>query len=654
MKKLILHAIYSLFIFSGIMACRERDNILAGASTLEEVSIYDIQESSVNLASAIAKSANSPIIEHGFTYSKTNENPEVDNTSDKRGAIDPITPTPIAFTGTLRGLESNTEYFVRAFASTASGTSYSPTSKFKTSDIKQPQVLTVAAENINFNSAIVKGSITAKGTYPISEYGLVWGNNANPTIDLETKSFTRNDINNYPSSFTANAVGLNPKTTYNFRAYVISNGVTSYGANMTFTTSDIVQPGVQTGNSSEITVNSAKLEGVITSRGTHSISERGVVWSTEANPTTGNSKAAIPGDVNDFPNNYALIAGGLQLNTTYHYRAYVIMNGTTSYGENRTFKTLDMFAPAIRTDDGPRVGENAATVWGTLTSGGSHPITEYGICWNTSANPTTANSKKTYNGDVGGFPRQFDAFIDNLRPATTYHYRAYVIMNGVTSYGENKSFTTSVSEPRVSTGDVFNISGRGTVLTGTVTSQGSYAITEIGIVYGNVQNPTTANTKLSKSGSGITYPHSFEFTERGGLPGNSTLYFRAYVISNGNTYYGESKVAKAIPPSLSTGNNTLSNSIYTLRGTINSLGTYGIREYGIVWSSTSSTPTVSHNKLAITTAPNSFPSNFTRTLNHSTIGNCQSVVYRAYAITTDGITHYSSDVNKFATAGCIH
>jgi hypothetical protein len=654
MKKSIVYAIYSLFILSGIMACRERDDILAGASTLEEVSIYDIQESSVNLASAIAKSANSPIIEHGFTYSKTNENPEVDDTSDKRGAIDPITPTPISFTGTLNGLETNTEYFVRAFASTANGTSYSPTSKFKTSDIKQPQVLTVTAENISFSSAILKGSITAKGTYPITEYGLVWGNNVNPTVDLETKSSTKNDINNFPSSFTVTAGGLSANTTYNFRAYVVSNGITSYGANMSFKTSDILQPGVQTGNSADITVNSAKLEGVITSKGTHSISERGVVWSTEANPTTDNPKAYIAGDINDFPNSYALIAGGLQLNTIYHYRAYVIMNGTTSYGENKTFKTSDILAPGIRTDDGPKVGENVATVWGTLTSKGSHPITEYGICWNTSANPTTSNSKKSYTGDVGGFPRQFDAFIENLRPATTYHYRAFVIMNGITTYGENKSFTTGVSEPNVSTGDVFNISGRGTVLTGTVSSQGSYPITEIGIVYGPNNNPTTANTKLSKSGSGVTFPHNYEFVERGGFSGSGAVYFRAYVISNGKTYYGESKLARASPPSLTAGNSTLSGSTYTLRGTISTAGTLGIKEYGIVWSSSVNTPTVSHNKLAINSAPAGYPVNITGTLAHGTIGSCKSVSFRSYAITTDGTVYYSSNVGGFRTGGCVN
>lgn len=651
--KTFLYRVSSLFfVFTALNGCKDK---IPNAIPIEfaETSGTNITEFTVTLSSAITKSGSQEISDHGFAFSASSETPDISAGSIKKGAVDMTTPTPIEFSGTLNGLEANTEYFVRPYAVTAQATHFGNVLKVKTLDISQPAIKTDGSEAVTHNSARLKGSIGAKGTHPITEYGLVWATAANPTTSVTTKYSVKSNVTTFPAAFNTTASNLTPNTTYNFRAYVISDGVTTYGANTTVRASAVNPPAITTGNADNITVSSARLGGTITTAGTLAITERGVVWGASANPTTANQKASVSGNVTTFPHNYTVNANGLNMNTTYNYRAYVISNGVTTYGENKTFKTSEQVAPGIRTDDGPKIGDNVATVWGTLTARGSHPISEYGICWNTSANPTTGNSKKTYSGDVTVFPKQFDALMENLNPATTYHYRAYVIMNGTTTYGDNKSFVSSVSEPRVTTGDVFSISGRGTVLTGSVNSQGSFPITEIGIVYGPNNNPTTSNTRLSKSGSGVTYPHNYEFLVQGGFSGTGAVYFRAYVISNGTTYYGASKIARALPPGLSTGTNSLSGSAYTLRGSVNSAGTYPIREYGIVWSSTSNTPTTSHNKLAVTGSP-SIPINFTRTLAISTIGYCRGVTYRAYAITTDGTTYYAPTSASFSTGGCVN
>ncbi len=56
--------------------------------------------------------------------------------------------------------------------------------------------------------------------------------------------------------------------------------------------------------------------------------------------------------------------------------------------------------------------------------------------------------------------------------------------------------------PTLSTGDVFVITGRGTVATGTITSAGGYSLTEAGIVYGTNSNPSVNDVKVSSSQSG--------------------------------------------------------------------------------------------------------------------------------------------------------
>lgn len=642
----------AMMLLLAVSACRDNTVLAPGVPTLAKPEVSDIENFQAKVSGSISKMGSADITQHGFILATSKDDKKIDDKAIKKGTISRTTPPPIPFTETLGSLAPGTEYFVWAYASTAEGDAFSEAVSFKTEEAFSPGLTTNSADNITHNAARLKGTLTSKGTYPITEYGLVWATSANPATSVTTKYSVKNNVTNFPTAFNTTVSNLSPNTTYNFRAYVISNGVTTYGANTTFKTTAINPPAIATGNADNITVSSARLGGTLTTAGTVAITERGVVWSTSANPTTTHGKASISGNVTTFPNNYTVNATGLTLNTTYNYRAYVISNGVTTYGENKTFKTSEQFAPAIRTDDGPKVGENVATAWGTLTAKGSHPISEYGLCWNTSANPTTSHTKKSYSGDVTTFPKQFDAFMENLNPGTTYHYRAYVIMNGTTTYGENKSFTTGVAEPRVTTGDIFSISGRGTVMTGTVNSQGSFPITEIGIVYGPTNNPTTSNTKLSKSGSGVTFPHNYDFVVQG-FGGTGAVYFRAYVISNGKTYYGTSKIARAQAPGLSTGTHSLSGSTYTLRGSITSAGTHAIREYGIVWSSTSNTPTTSHNKLSVTTTP-SVPLNFTRTITISAIGSCRSVTYRAYAITTDGTTHYASTTGSFGTGGCVN
>jgi hypothetical protein len=45
------------------------------------------------------------------------------------------------------------------------------------------------------------------------------------------------------------------------------------------------------------------------------------------------------GDVTTFPKSFQVYAQGLVDDNLYHYRAFVTMNGVTTYGADKTFKT---------------------------------------------------------------------------------------------------------------------------------------------------------------------------------------------------------------------------------------------------------------------------------------------------------------------------
>jgi len=79
---------------------------------------------------------------------------------------------------------------------------------------------------------------------------------------------------------------------------------------------------------------------------------------------------------------------------------------------------------------------------GNVTNKGSSDVTEKGLVWSTSANPTIALTTKTKNGSGTG---AFTASIKDLSSGTKYYVRAYAINAKGTAYGNQVEFTTSGS-----------------------------------------------------------------------------------------------------------------------------------------------------------------------------------------------------------------
>jgi PKD repeat protein len=79
-----------------------------------------------------------------------------------------------------------------------------------------------------------------------------------------------------------------------------------------------------------------------------------------------------------------------------------------------------------------------ATGGGNVISDGGSAITARGICWSTSANPTTAGNHTTEPGTTGIFTSN----MTGLTSSTTYHVRAYATNSIGTAYGNEVVFTT--------------------------------------------------------------------------------------------------------------------------------------------------------------------------------------------------------------------
>ena len=96
--------------------------------------------------------------------------------------------------------------------------------------------------------------------------------------------------------------------------------------------------------------------------------------------------------------------------------------------------------PVVTTTDASSITTTSAVSGGNVISEGATAVTERGIVWSLSPNPTTADNKIM---DANGGTGSYAVTITGLTPSTTYYVRAYAINSHGTSYGDNKSFTTS-------------------------------------------------------------------------------------------------------------------------------------------------------------------------------------------------------------------
>jgi len=288
---------------------------------------------------------------------------------------------------------------------------------------------------------------------------------------------------------------------------------------------------------SGITTNSALLGGFIPDDGGAVVIDRGICWGTKPNPDISGSKTHDGTGIGPFTSSLKR----LNQNTLYYARAYATNSEGTAYGNEVQFTTSQAVAATVVTIVNPReISYYGASVGINITNDGGTPVTEKGICWATSENPTIINNDKTINDDtntdVSGY---YSCWMSPLQPKSVYHVRAYAINSIDTSYGGDMSITT-LAVPEVTTISATEITTNSAKVGGNVTSLGNASNVEIGICYGTDINPTVNGYHIK---AGATGTGEFICNLTNLTPG--TLYYtRAYVLwgaefdSDGYAVYG--------------------------------------------------------------------------------------------------------------------
>jgi hypothetical protein len=454
------------------------------------------------------------ITQRGVCWNTTG-NPTVDNPKTENGSGSG------SFVSNMTGLTLGTTYFVRAYATNATGTAYGNEYFFTTLNV--PTLSTNTVTNVTGNSAHCGGNISYNGGAVVTERGLCWNTTGSPTIND-----SKLELGDGSGEFTGDITELEIGTNYYVRAYATNSIGTGYGNERLFTTQNIAT--VVTAEVWDITYTTAKGGGNVTSDGGSAITQRGICWNTEGSPTLANSFTNNGEGTGEFASNLT----GLAANNTYYVRAYAINSIGTTYGNEVSFSTPTIVPPPLGL---PVVGTVKITTsndgyhtGGYVMSDGGSPVTQRGVCWSTSQNPTTGDSFTTDGEGIG----LYNSLIESLAGCgETYYVRAYATNSTGTGYGNQLVTTSGMLINIEPTTPITNITKISAESGGNIISDGGCEITERGICWGRKPNPTIANYKAT-AGSGIG---SFSATLTGLYP-NDIYYVRAYATNSVTTVYG--------------------------------------------------------------------------------------------------------------------
>ena len=187
-------------------------------------------------------------------------------------------------------------------------------------------VTTGLASSIEGTTATLAGNVTDIGGGTVSSRGACWSTSANPTTS-NSKATSAGTT----GAYTVSATSLTKNTLYHYRAYVITENSTQYGADATFTTD--VEATIISVSVDRITSITARGNGNVTSDGNGTVTERGFCWNTTGTPVTTDNKVTS----NSGTGVYSATMTGLLPSVKYYARAYAINGVGTSYGAELTF-----------------------------------------------------------------------------------------------------------------------------------------------------------------------------------------------------------------------------------------------------------------------------------------------------------------------------
>jgi hypothetical protein len=333
----------------------------------------------------------------------------------------------------VAGLTPGTTYRYRLSASNANGRNLSTDRVFT---VNPTVVSTGAATEVEHNSARLNGTEDPENlatTYHF-EYG------TSPEYGDESASGELSAVEAGEKPVGIPISGLSPSTTYHYRIVAVNSNGTSVGVDRSFTTLPAVK-GVSTEAATQIHRSDATLHGTLDPDGLQSTyyfewGKTRRYGSVSAPPPGTDAGTTTPGEVS-----FSALAGGLQPESTYHFRIVAVNSRGATYGEDRIF-TTEKAVKDLSTGPATDIGTSVATLNGSLDPDGY--ATTFYFQWGktTSYGHNTPPPPGEDVGTTAPGSHAVSRMLENLEPGTTYHFRIVASNSFGTTVGQDQSFQT--------------------------------------------------------------------------------------------------------------------------------------------------------------------------------------------------------------------
>ncbi len=192
---------------------------------LKTKEVTSITNRTASCGGEITNEGDSPVTIRGICWNKTGAPTIGDLITNNGGGTGNFASNMIA-------LNTNTKYYVRAYATNAQGTAYGNEVTFTT--LKEdviPEATTHGITDITATSATCGGTVINNNGSEVTARGICWNTTGNPT-----KGDSKTTDGAGDGDFISKMTGLTPNTKYFIRSYATNKYGTGYGGQVEFTT----------------------------------------------------------------------------------------------------------------------------------------------------------------------------------------------------------------------------------------------------------------------------------------------------------------------------------------------------------------------------------------------------------------------------------
>jgi uncharacterized protein (TIGR02145 family) len=286
-------------------------------------------------------------------------------------------------------------------------------------------------------------------------------------------------------------------------------------------------PILTTNDVSDFTDVSATISGTITLPTCEStVTSQGFVYSKTTLPKTDDNVIEKTGT------NISTTLTNLEQNTTYYTRTF-FENPTGVYYGNQVIFTTAVGNALISLSNIRNITVNSVEANVSISSSGGGNISNKGICYSTSEQPTIDGDKV----EAGSGSDAVSVTIQGLTNYTVYYLRAFVVNESGVHYSDQQSFTTRDGVGELTTNNVTERTTTTATSGGNITDNGGDLITVRGVCWSTISTPTINDSK-TEDGTGLG-DYTSHLT---GLVPNTTYYVRAYSTNTTISSYGNEEV----------------------------------------------------------------------------------------------------------------